>query len=75
MTGTGERYGEQPSDMAESREAGCPPRKNLIRDSSETVELRDGLDLPVVSGYGARPVLAEKLRRFVLWLEEQFEER
>jgi hypothetical protein len=72
MTTGGERFGIRPADMAEAAAEGRPPRKNLVRDTSEPAELRDGLDLPVLSGYGARPNLAAKLRSFVSWLAETY---
>jgi hypothetical protein len=71
MSATGERWDIQPTDMAEARAEDRLPRRNLIRDSSEPVELRDGLDLPVISDYGARPRLAARIRSFIAWLEEE----
>jgi hypothetical protein len=72
MSGTGERYGIIPKDLEEARAENRPPCRDLVRDTAEPAELRDGgADLPVLSGYGARPALAEKVRRFVLWLEER----
>jgi hypothetical protein len=70
MTGTGERFNIIPKDLEEARAEGRPPRRDLIRDSTDPVELRDGLDLPVLSDYGARPHLAARLRAFVARLEE-----
>lgn len=69
---TGERFGIRPSDLEEARAEGRPPRKNLVRDSLEPVELSGDADEPVLSDYGARPNLADQLRAFVAWLEETY---
>jgi hypothetical protein len=74
-TGTGERFDIPPSDWEEARGTGLPPRKNLIRDCGEQVEVRNGRELPVLENYGARPALAARVAEFVRWLGEQFEER
>lgn len=71
MTTTGQQYSISPTDMAEARAEGRLPRRNLIRDSGEPVRLLGEPAEPVVSGYGPRPRLAEKLRRFVRELERR----
>jgi hypothetical protein len=71
MTTTGADLDIQPTDMAEARSEGRPPRKGLIRGYNEPVELREGLDLPVIAGYGPRPNLAARIRSFIAWLEEE----
>lgn len=73
MTDTGERYGIIPKDLEEARAENRPPRRDLVRDTSDPVELRDGLELPVLENYGARPNLAARLRSFIAWLEERDE--
>jgi hypothetical protein len=74
-TGTGERFDIQPKDLEEARAEGRPPRRDLVRDSTWQVELRDGRELPVLSDYGPHPRLAARVSEFVRWLAERFEER
>jgi hypothetical protein len=70
-TGTGERYGIIPKDLEESRAENRPPRRDLVRDTTEPAELREGRELPVLENYGARPNLAARIRSFIAWLEEE----
>jgi hypothetical protein len=69
-TGTGERYGIVPRDLEEARSENRLPRRDLVRDSLEVVEVSGDAEV-LISGYGPHPRLAARIRSFIAWLEQR----